>query len=170
MAQSWQPNHKPKNVHIDNQEAETTVTRPSELRLGTADFAQGLATCSMNGVDMDGVILRNVSSMKSLCGSPKTPTFKSSKSKKKISNFNNPPNEKMPKQKAMFTTTPTTVEAEKMSRQEAMPKKKAETVIVAGPKQFKDKTVHRHHLHRQGGQVQHQEGAHHHLPQKEGAA
>ena len=80
--------------HIDNQETETTVTRPSELRLGTDDLAKGLATCSMNGLDMNGVILRNVSSMKSSCGSPKTPTFKHSKSskstKKKISKITLP--------------------------------------------------------------------------------
>ena len=30
--------------------------------------------------------------------------------------------------------------------------------------------VRRHHLHRKGGHVQHQEGAHYHLPQTEGAA
>ena len=73
------------SLHIDNKEAETTVTRPSELGPDTADLAKGLAKCSMSGVDLDGVIWRNVSSMKSSCGSPKTPTFKSSKSKQKIS-------------------------------------------------------------------------------------
>ena len=74
------------SVHIDNFETEPTATRPSKLRLGTDDFAKGLAKCSLNGVDMDEVILRNVSSIKSLCVSPKKPLFKSSKtSKKKIS-------------------------------------------------------------------------------------
>ena len=46
----------------------------------------------------------------------------------------------MSKQKAVFTTT---VEAEMMPRQEAMPKEKAETVTIAAHKQYENKLVPR---------------------------
>ena len=73
-----------RDVRIDNPGAKTPVKRLSELRLGTAGMAQGLANGSKIKVDADEVILRKVSSMKNACGSPKTPIFKPKKNIFKI--------------------------------------------------------------------------------------
>ena len=47
-----------KDVRVDNPEAKTPVKRFSDLRLGTAGMAMGLATGSKIKVDADEVVLR----------------------------------------------------------------------------------------------------------------
>ena len=61
---------------VNKSVAVPSVRMPSELWLGTEGLVQGLATSQKLRIDVEGVILRNVSDLKSLCGSPKTAKFK----------------------------------------------------------------------------------------------
>jgi hypothetical protein len=117
----WQPSWKSNPIkRVNKPVAMPSVRLPSEIRLGIEILVQGFATTQKLRIDVEGVILRNVYYLKSLCGSPKTAKFKPPEKVSKVtlpdwlikwqnlSNEQRPPSKKKCKEKINFDNPPKT--------------------------------------------------------------